>query len=240
MAAARTRSGFLLAAAGAGALRARCISPGRATIRGLGRVIAAATATGGVALAGIRVPARLSARARADVAGGRRRDSGRGVGQHDPADDRRRPPARTRRRLLHDGISRRRAARQSCGRRACRGVGAPAIFLANGPLRVAWRRSGSGDGCRRSRTCCGRRTSGWGSSQRKADPARSRSGPRARTPGRTSDLFGLDRGSLYQQRRHRPAVTEATALRHPAGSREGRVGCGRVVGPRRNGRLVRV
>ena len=115
--------GFLLAAAGAGALASTLYLAGRITIRGLGRVIAVAALGERPRARGIRLPRVPSGRARPHVRGRRRRRPRRGVGQHDPAIDRARPAARPRGRLLHAGLSRHGAARQPRGRRAgtCRG-----------------------------------------------------------------------------------------------------------------------
>src|SRR6185503_8830870 len=54
-----------------------------------------------------------------------------------------------------------------------------------------------------------------------------------------SDLFGLG-CALAQQRRYRPPVTEAAARRMCRRRRQRRVRSGRVVGPRRRRRLIRV
>ena len=56
----------------------------------------------------------------------------------------------------------------------------------------------------------------------------------------TQTFSGSVAVALHQQRRHRPAMAEAAALRQLRRRREGRVGCRRVAGLRRHGRLVRV
>ena len=116
--------GFLLSAAGAGALASTAYLAGRKTIRGLGRVIALAAAVAGIALAAFSHLTVLPA-ALALMALGRRRSHPRGgVGQHDHPNDRRGPAARPRRRVLHDVVSRRRADRQPRRGRACAGASA--------------------------------------------------------------------------------------------------------------------
>ena len=107
--------GFLLAAAGAGALASTIYLASRVTIRGLGRVIALASVGSGVALAAFAYLAFLPGRAGAHVRRRRRDGPRRGVGQYDSAIDRSGLPARPGRRFLHAGVSRHGAARQSCG-----------------------------------------------------------------------------------------------------------------------------
>ena len=63
----------------------------------------------------------VSRRARASRVGRWRRDSRRGVGEHDHPDSRRRSLARARRGFLHDGFSRHRAAWQPRRRRTGKG-----------------------------------------------------------------------------------------------------------------------
>ena len=110
--------GFLLAAAGAGALASTLYLASRATVRGLGRVIAGAALACGLALAAFAYVPVFPLALVLMFARRRRRDPGRGGGEHHPADDRTRRPARPRRRLLHARVPRHGPARQSRCRRA--------------------------------------------------------------------------------------------------------------------------
>ena len=105
--------GFLLSAAGAGALASTAYLAGRKTIRGLGRVIALAGRGRRNRARRLLAPHGTAGGARAHGAGRRRRHPRRGLRQHDHPDHRRGPAARTRRRVLHDGVPRRRPDRQS-------------------------------------------------------------------------------------------------------------------------------
>ncbi len=111
--------GFLLAAAGTGALATTTYLASRTTIRGLGRIIVGAAAVAGLALACLRLADRVPGRARPAGAGRRRRDPRGRIGEHDHPDHCRRSLARAGRGVLHDGISRRGSARQP----RCRSAG---------------------------------------------------------------------------------------------------------------------
>ncbi len=107
--------GFLLAAAGVGALAATTYLASRSTIRGLGRRDRLRGGRERPRPRVVRVAHRVARLAGPARVRGRRRHPRRRVGEHDHPDGRRGPAARPRRRLLHDGVPRRSADRQPGG-----------------------------------------------------------------------------------------------------------------------------
>ncbi len=105
--------GLLLASGGAGALLATLYLAGQRNVPGLLHVIVIAAAASGIALAAFAYLRYLPLAVPLIVVFGGARDPGGRIGEHDPPDDRQRPPARARRRLLHAVVPGRRAARQS-------------------------------------------------------------------------------------------------------------------------------